>query len=266
MPSPFPGMDPYLEDPAIWPDFHQSFITYTRDALQPNIRPRYHAHIGERLYVVRPPRSIYPDVFVTKRKPARVPAGHTSEGTREPDAPVLIPLPPEEVREVYIEIIDVTHGGQVVTVIEVLSPANKSPGEDHERYRRKQEEVLSSETHLVEIDLLHAGEHTIAVPAHYLIPHQPWRYLVSIIRAGRRDQAEVYPITLRQRLPRIAIPLAEPDPDVVLDLQAVFEQCYENAAYTDIVDYVNDPKVALTAKDTRWAGVLLHEKGLRPEA
>lgn len=266
MPSPFPGMDPYLEDPAIWPDFHLRLITYIADALQPEIRPRYHAHIGERLYVVRPPRSIYPDAFITRRKPARVPAGHASEATLEPDTPVLIPLPPEEIREVYIEIIDVAHDGQVVTVIEVLSPANKTPGEDHERYHRKQEEVLSSETNLVEIDLLRAGEHTIAVPAHYLIPHQPWRYLVSIIRAGQRDQAEVYPITLRQRLPRIAIPLAEPDPDTVLDLQAVFEQCYENAAYADIIDYTADPQVPLTPEDAGWAGELLREKGLRPEA
>lgn len=266
MPSPFPGMDPYLEDPAIWSNLHQRLITYTADALQPRIRPRYHAHIGERVYVVHPPRSVYPDVFVTKRQPAHVPAGHAPEAALEPDAPVIIPLPSEEIREVFIEIIDVAHGGRVVTVIEVLSPANKTPGKDHEQYRRKQEEVLSSEASLVEIDLLRAGQHTVAVPAHYLIPYQPWCYLVSIIRAGRQDQAEAYPITLQQRLPRIVIPLAEPDPDTVLDLQAVFDQCYENAAYADLIDYTADPKVPLAPEDAAWANRLLQEKGLRSEA
>jgi hypothetical protein len=181
----------------------------------------------------------------------------------EPDVPMIISLPPEEIREVFIEIIDTTHGGRVVTVIEFLSPANKTSGEGRDLYRRKQEEVLSSDASLVEIDLLGTGRYTIAVPAPYLIPYQPWRYIISIIRAGRRDQAEVYPLTLRQPLPRIVIPLAEPDPDAVLDLQAVFDQCYENGAYADLIDYTDDPKVALPPDDAAWVAELLREKGQR---
>lgn len=67
MSSPFPGMDPYLEDPALWQDVHQGLITYIRDELQPDIRPRYHARIGERLYVVQTGRNIYPDVTIAQR-------------------------------------------------------------------------------------------------------------------------------------------------------------------------------------------------------
>lgn len=260
MPSPFPGMDPYLEDPGLWQDFHQRLITYIADALQPEIRPRYHARIGERLYVVQAGRGIYPDVFLVQR--ARVPVGGGT-AVLAPDAPVILSLPSEEVRQVFVEIIDLAQGGKVVTVIEVLSPANKTPGKDQEQYRRKQQDVLASPANLVEIDLLHEGLHTVAVPADYLMALQPWRYIVSISRAARREQAEVYPISLRQRLPRIGVPLAAPDPDAVLDLQAVFERCYENGAYADLIDYTRPPQASLASDDASWVDSLLREKGLR---
>lgn len=263
MPSPFPGMDPYLESRTIWPDLHQSLITYSRDALQPMIRPRYHAHIGERVYVTYPPRVIYPDVSLTVQRGVRVPAAPVATAVMEPDAPVVIALPPAEVREVFIEIVDLTRGGRVVTVIEFLSPANKTPGEGRDLYLRKQEDVLSSETHLVEIDLLRTGDHTVAIPPSYLIPYQPWHYLISISRATDRGQFEVYPLTMRQRLPRIVIPLLQPDPDAVLDLQAVFERCYENGAYADVIDYAKEPDIPLAPEDAAWADDLLGQEGVR---
>lgn len=263
MPSPFPGMDPYLEHPAIWPDLHQSLITYSRDALQPMLRPRYHARIGERLYVIPPYRAIYPDVTVVQRRPAPEPVSAPGTAVLTSDTPVVLTVPPQEIREPFVEILDLAGGGRVVTVIEVLSPANKTPGEGHELYRRKQKEVLTSDTHLVEIDLLRQGEHTLAVPWHALELYRPWHYLVSVSRAGQRDQFEVYFLTVRQRLPRVAIPLKAPDPDVVLDLQAVFERCYEHGAYADLVDYSADPQPPLSPEDAAWAAELLREKGLR---
>lgn len=255
MRSPFPGMDPYLEDPALWPSLHHRLITYISDALQPVIRPRYNATIGERLYVLSPPRAIYPDVTVVQ--PARLPQLAGLAPAMTPDAPVLISLAPEEIREPFIEIIDLTRGGQVVTVIEVLSPANKTAGEGHTLYRRKQVEVLASETHLVEIDLLRQGLPTIAVPPFYLTPYQPWHSLVSISRAGQRDQAAVYPIPLSQRLPRFIVPLAAPDPDAVVDLQAVFDHAYENGAYADRLDYTRSPVPPLEGQDAAWAETVL---------
>ncbi|HLF27956.1 MAG TPA: DUF4058 family protein [Anaerolineae bacterium] len=261
MGSPFPGMDPYLEDPRLWPDMHQRLITYSADVLQTVIRPRYHARIGERLLVTQPPRAIYADVALIERKRTlREPAAALAAGT---DAPVVIDLPPEEVREPFIEIIDLASGGQVVTVIEVLSPANKAPGDDHALYRRKQQDVLSSRANLVEIDLLRRGLPTVFVPSTALDQIGPWHYLVAVSRADRRDQAAVYPCSLRNRLPRIGVPLADPDPDAMLDLQAVFERSYDNGAYADLLDYTLEPRIALDPDDATWVDGLLREKGLR---
>jgi len=96
MPSPFPGMDPYLEDPTLWPDVHQRLITYIADALQPHIRPRYHARIGERLYVVEVPHIFYPDVVLVRRPaPAVVPVGEeAASAPEEADAPFRVTIPP----------------------------------------------------------------------------------------------------------------------------------------------------------------------------
>ncbi len=261
MTSRFPGMDPYLEDPSLWLGLHQGLITYSRDALQTVIRPRYNARIGERLYVTRPPRSIYPDVALIERT-RKVHESATATAI-EADTPVVLHLPPEEVREPFIEISDLAHGGQVVTVIEVLSPTNKTAGEDHTPYRHKQEDVLSSQVNLVEIDLLREGLHSVFVPLASIDLLEAWHYLVAVSRAARRDQAEVYPVSLRKRLPRVAIPLIEPDPDVTLDLQAVFERGYENGAYADVIDYRRPPKTPLNLDDAVWAEDLLKEKGLR---
>lgn len=263
MPGPFPGMDPYLERPDLWPDVHQRLITYSADALQSQIRPRYHARIGERLYVIPPQRSIYPDVTIAQRQPTAL-AEERHAATLTVDTPVVIAVVPEEVREPFIEILDLSRGGRVVTVIEVLSPANKTPGEGHTTYRRKQEETLASDTHLVEIDLLRQGMPTVALPPHYLTPYQPWHYVVCVSRAGRRDHFEVYMRTIRQRLPRIAIPLHAPDADAVLDLQAVLDRCYEYGAYGDLVDYRVDPEMTLAADDVAWVDEHLRQQGLRP--
>lgn len=263
MPGPFPGMDPYLERPDLWPDVHQSLITYIRDTLQPQLRPRYHARIGERLYVIPPQRSVYPDVTVTQRQPVSIPAMSGGTAVLVADTPLVIIAPADPIREPFIELIDLAQGGQVVTVIEILSPANKTVGEGHDVYQRKQAEVLASDTHLVEVDLLRQGMHTVAVPLPYLTPFRPWHYVVCVSRAGHRDRFEVYLRTIRQRLPRIAIPLRPPDPDVVLDLQAVFDRCYDHGAYADLIDYRAHPDIALPADETAWVDEYLRQQGLR---
>ncbi|MGQ9550641.1 MAG: DUF4058 family protein [Roseiflexus sp.] len=264
MPGPFPGMDPYLESRVLWPDVHQSLITYSRDALQPLLRPRYHARIGERLYVIPSRRTIYPDVTVVQRRLATISDEGGGTEVLTADAPVVLLVPPEEVREPFIEILDLSQGGQVVTVIEVLSPANKTPGEGYDLYRRKQEEVLASATNLVEIDLLRQGTPSLAIPVHYLNPYRPWHYVVSVSRAGQRERFEVYLRSVRERLPRVAIPLRAPDQDTVLDLQAVFARCYEQGAYADLIDYRIEPEVPLPPEDAAWADELLRRQGLRP--
>lgn len=246
MPSPFPGMDPYLEDSALWPGLHQSLITYIRDTLTPAVRPEYSARIGKRVYVVQPQRSIIPDVTLLQQPtPQPIPAG-TASAVQSIDIidPFIVGFQPIEYREPYIDIVHNT-SGDVVTVIEVLSPADKS-GEDHNRYHQKREEILHSHTHLVEIDLLSQGQHSIAVPKSALINLPLWRYIISVSRVETRaQQAEVYPIALKQSLPGFRIPLQAPDPDTAINLQAVFDQSYDNGGYAGFIDYDKPPNVPI---------------------
>ena len=267
MPGPFPGMDPYLEDPAHWPDVHQSLITYIRDELQPYLRPRYHARIGERVYILEHPHLFYPDVTIirqplTVREPAPVYAATAEAETEVVDLPVLVTLPPVEHREPYLEIVHAA-GGEVVTVIEVLSPANKAPGEGHRLYRSKQQELLDTPIHLVEIDLLSSGLHTVALSEEGRAELPPHRYLICVRRGPERRRFEVYPIPLSRRLPRMRIPLKEPDPDVVLDVQAVLDRCYDNGGYADLIDYRRPPSAPLSPEEAAWVDGLLRGKGLR---
>lgn len=259
MPSPFPGMDPYLEDTTTWPTLHHSLITYIRDALQPKLRPNYNARIEERVFVEEPSQTFYPDVTLLKPDLPRVRETATLEKTVTEVVvrdPVEIVLFPTDYREPFIEIRHAS--GQVITVIEVLSPVNKF-GEGRRLYRRKQEEVLDSHTHLVEIDLLSQGEFTIACAdpssrepkRHPALP--PSRYLICVSRATRRSLAEAYPLKLQEPLPAFRIPLKAPDADVVLDLQAVFEKCYENGGCADLINYKNAPPAPLTEEEEKWA-------------
>ncbi len=267
MPSPFPGMDPYLEQPNLWPDVHQRFITYISDAIQPRLRPKYQARIGERVYVVEPVQSFYPDITVIRtssRKRSPTGAASSTALIETSDEPVLVTFPPTEVREPFVEVIH--HAtGDVVTLIEVLSTANKTAGEGRQLYLKKQEQVLRSQAHLVEIDLLSRGLPAVAASAAVESQMPGWRYLVSVNRHPERHQFEVYPFQVDSRLPRCRIPLREPDPDVVLNLPAVFERVYENGGYPDFIDYREAPPVPLSPAESAWLSVLLAEKGLRPK-
>ncbi len=262
-------MDPYLEDPVRWPDVHQRLITYIADTLGPNLRPRYHTRIGERVYILEPPQLLYPDVTIirqpmTVREPTPAYGAAVAEVERETegDMPVLVTLPPVEHREPYLEIVHAA-GGEVVTVIEVLSPTNKTPGEGHRLYRRKQQELLDTPVHLVEIDLLSTGLHTVALSEEVCAELPPHRYLICVRRGPDRRRFELYPIPLTKRLPRMRIPLKEPDPDVVLDVQAVLDRCYDNGGYADLIDYRRPPSASLSPEEAAWVDGLLRGKGLR---
>ena len=254
MPSPFPGMDPYLEEPNIWPGVHQRLITYISDELQQYIRPKYHARMGERLYVVEHDRDIYPDVTLIHRgrpEPALVGEGGVVTAPLVADEPLTLIVPPVEYREPYIEIVH-TAGGEVITVIEILSPANKARGKGNDLYRLKQDEVLNSQTHLVEIDLLSQGLHTIALPIGNVSNLPPHRYLICTNRASNRNSFELYPIPLNQRLPHCRLPLKDDDADVVLDLPTIFNRCYDNGGYSDVIDYSQPPIVPLSPEEQTW--------------
>ena len=217
MPSPFPGMDPYLENPVWWPDFHHSFITYARDALQPGLRPHYRARISERVYIIEPPQHYYPDIAILGKENKKetpflnVDGGNSLFAAAESEEPLIITLPKEAQKQGFIEILHAD--GAVVSVIEVLSPVNKTPWRErlHYRvyprglndYREKQRQLIESATHLVEIDLLRRGTHAVAVPSE-LVAEQcaTWDYLVceftndeasyGASRVGQKPQAGVF--------------------------------------------------------------------------
>jgi hypothetical protein len=234
-------MDPYLEAPDLWRDFHHRIITYLRDQLQPKLRPKYFARTEERVYVAESDRRVYPDVSIL-REPRET---YNADGLAVME-PVIVRVD-DPIHEGLVHIIDAATG-ELVTAIEVISPTNKLPGIGLDQYAKKREETLRSQTNLVEIDLLFEGQRL--TPALYdARTHRVYRYVIGVSRFNSRHAFELYGLTLRDRLPKFRIPLKGDDPDVVLDLQAVFEQAYVNGAYDATIDYSRLPQAALTDDD-----------------
>jgi len=250
-------MDPYLERPEIWPDFHDRFITHISETLQPMLRPRYAALTQDRLYVVEHERPIRPDVSVVRTESDE--GGLATAEAVEADRPLVVEVFEEEIRQPVIHIIEPAAGSRVVTAIEVLSPDNKTLGSGRESYLRKRAELWQAEAHLAEIDLLRGGERVLRVSAKRLERVPPWCYVVSVSR--RPSKCELYTFPLEQRLPRIAIPLAHDDPDVVLDLQATFTRCWEAGPYPELLRYDTVPG-ELSSVQSAWCRKRLSEAKL----
>lgn len=266
MPNPFPGMNPYLEDPKEWGDVHHALMTYIRDALQPALPSTYAARLNIRVFVDEfQPR--IPDVLVLEKTAREMVTTYATAPTivnepPPPAEPLIVFLEPIEAHEAFVEIVrlDDEH---IVTLIEVLSPTNKKQGEGRMQYLRKQRETLESEKHLVEIDLLKNGAPTLAVLQAGAVKLPPHRYLINVRRAPERYRFEVYPILLHERLPNIHIPLMEPDPDIALDIQAVLNKAYDNGAYDRLLNYHAPPRTALATEEEKWLDELLRAKNLR---
>ncbi len=252
----FPGMDPYLESPQLWPGIHAALIVYIRDQLQPVLRPRYLAVIEERVYLERPDRDIVPDLRVHHHRPnAARPA--LSATVAESDAPVLVHTPPRDVHETFVAILDRQSGERVVTVIEVVSPTNKYAGPGRVSYVAKQDEILRGPMHLVEIDLLRAGPHVLAVPEYAARRAAEYDYLVCVNRSQeQRDTFELYPRRLRERLPRLRVPLAGTDPDVVLTSRPP-SAWFTTRAATPTASTTTGPASRPCADDQAWADQLV---------
>jgi hypothetical protein len=225
-------MDPYLE--AHWRDVHASLVIYARDALQSVLPSPLRARVEESVLLETPQglgdHPLFPDVRVVEYAPRRGLQARAKAGAAVAE-PLLVEIEPEPVTETFLEIIDREIGNRVVSVIEFLSPSNKSPGPNREQYLRKQREICSSDANLVEIDLNRFGVHTLAFPLGHLKPHVRTAYMACVRRTTRRDKAEVYPMPLWERLPVVKVPLRPDDTDVPLDLQALVEQCYRNGGY-----------------------------------
>ena len=253
MPSPFPGMNPWLEQDTLWHDFHQRLLTATSDAISAEVSPRYYVALEEHVYIHEPPepRARFlgrPDLAIVGTG-----AAGFASSTAVIEAPVYtaLPEPMDVVRESFIEIRD-TENEYLVTVLELLSPSNKQAGYDRDAYIAKRRQYLLSDVNFIEIDLLRGGPR---MPIEEL---SPCDYYVLVKRASDRTRAGVWPIRLRDGLPSIPIPLRAPDPDARLDLQALLHSVYDRAGYRHRI-YRGTPKPKLVADDAQWADAILKE-------
>jgi hypothetical protein len=260
MPSPFPGMDPYIER-FRWSDFHHSLISSIRDSLVPSLRPRYFVVAEDRVYVERDPdgREVYirPDLLVTPSEAGPHERGGVAVLPTPDTVDVVLPIP-ERVIEHYLTIRD-TETRDVVTIIEMLSPANKWLGsKGRMEYLGKRDTVLLSATHLVEIDLLRGGQR---LPTVRPLPVADFYTIVS--PSIQRPHATAYCTTIRQPLPTIAVPLKHGDKDVPLDLQAAFTAAYDSSDYDYSLDYSAHIEPSLSESDAAWARDVLQSHGPR---
>ena len=250
MPSPFPGMDPYLESPQIWPDVHCRLIPAIGATLNPGLRPHYFSRVELRVYVSEendPGReSIVPDVRIetSRRKDGKKSKSGSTLAIAEPL--VLRQSPGLEIEEAYLKIVH-AGTGSLVTIIEVLSPTNKIRGAaGHGSFMEKREEVLNSEVHWVEIDLLRNG-----ILQWFFPTKSPSTIECSLlVRMDRESILLAHPAA--RKLPVIGIPLRGSDPDAPLDLGAIFKSIYDLASYDLSVDYRKPLAPPLTDADAKW--------------
>lgn len=271
MPSPFPGMDPWLENPLFFSSFHNRFVVYLCEVLKRNLPPSYYVDTGERVWVEYTPRYIEPDATLLRTdRPSSATATATLP-TRT--TPVIVRgelVANDETTELFLEVLTRRNDDeQIVAVIEVLSPANKSSaGTGLALYRKKQREVLAGRVHLIEIDLLRGGEHTTAVQRERLREAAgEYDYHVCVNAFDHREEFVTYPFPLTDRLPEIAVPLLPGEGAVPLDLQAAFDRTYDNGPFPQRVRYATrTPEPPLTPEQAAWADARLRAAGLLPPA
>lgn len=252
MPSPFPGMNPYLEQEDVWQDFHGRLLPAAAEQLGRQVDPDYIVKIEEYLFVHEAPDA--PQRQATGRTDVAVTQGFTGNGLRPGTAvletPVEVGVPVVDLEShSYLEIRD-RRSRRVITAIELLSPSNKYAGRDREQYIAKRSRILGSSAHFVEIDLLRGG------PRLPLTDLPPCDYYALVSRVERRPRAQLWPILLRQRLPVVPIPLTDPHPNAQLDLQGLLHHIYDAAHYERYI-YDEEPTPRLSAEDAEWTRTLI---------
>jgi Protein of unknown function (DUF4058) len=251
MPSPFPGMNPYLEQNDTWQEFHNSFIVHAQAALTGQVGPNYIVKVEVRLILHELSAEERRFMGTSDLGVSTLTSAEPAEmATSTSEAPVRLRLPAVEVeRHLSLEIRD-RRNRRVVTVVELLSPSNKTRGPDHDDYLAKRRQVLAGQTHLVEIDLRRGGQR----PSLPELPACDYYALVS--HYEDRPSVGFWPVGLRDSLPVLPIPLALPDPPVRLDLKAVLDRAYDDADYGKYI-YQETPDPPLSAADEAWARALI---------
>lgn len=236
MRSPFPGMDPYLEHPALWPDIHNSLIVAIAHDLAARIAPRYYTHLQERTYEME---SVTSSLAISEFAPVLEVAYRP--GVRHSNNLI------DAVNESYLEIHE-TATKSIVTVLELRSPMNKLYLMGKRMYVGQRKQFSRSRTNLVEIDLLRTGQ---PMPTQGRRVESDYRILVS--RATTRPRAHLYPFNLRDPIPTFPLPLLPGDEEPPVDLGAIFHALYERARYDLSLDYTQPPVPPVRDEDATWA-------------
>lgn len=252
MPSPFPGIDPFIES-QVWDDFHTAFIATLREAIMQRVRPQYAVAV-ERYVFLTQGEEDDDDGEVVKIVVPNVSLVDTGHGWREAAAtrgvatlkPVSHQIVLPRRRQAFLTI-RTPRNQKVVTVIELLSPWNKMRGTGQAEYLNKRLNVLYSTANLVELDFLRGGER---LPTRKRL--QAGQFYAFVSRPKVRPDIDVYAWTLRDPLPTLPIPLAEPDADVPIDLQSVFTTAYDRAGYDYVLDYAAAVEPPLSRGNVRW--------------
>lgn len=260
--SPFPGMDPWLE--RFWGDIHSRFVVYLADQMNEQLPRDLQARVEESLTVDADDyrRTIYPDSHIVE-EPTDTSTGNLAialaQSTITAAQPTVISLGSELRTQRHIEIIDRNSGSRVVTAIELLSPANKCSESGRKAYHQKQQEYMSAGVNLMEIDLVREGAWILAVP-HELVPAECRSlYMICVRRVTRPSLAELFPVSLRDPLPNILLPLRPTDADLLVQLQPLLDDCYRRGRY-DSLDYSRPLDPPLNEADHAWAMELMKQR------
>ena len=271
----FPGMDPYLEAPDIWPDFHDALAGRIRALLNDRLPAPYYARLQMRpemgiILEEGGPRRLVPDVTVV-----RPPEKEFSPAvTRLLDQPrttlsegIQVRVRTDPIRHHFVEIRDAARGHRLVTLIEIASPSNKRSGPDRRAYEEKQREVLESPAHLIEVDLLRGGKRLFPYPELFAVADRlDCDYLVLLNKNSQRQDRWIdytlFPIDLRKELPCVPVPLGGEEPPVPLDLQVAARQAYLEGPYRRMIDYAAPPEPPLSDQDLGWARGLIEKAGI----
>jgi hypothetical protein len=220
-------MDPYLEDEKLWPSFHHQLVSCLYQILLPGLIDRYRARVGQRHYATE--QALFTSVVR------------------------------EEHVEEFIEIRQ-RSDSRPITLVDVVSPTNKTTAAGRAAYLKKRTDAKNSNTSLVEIDLVLQGQPMLDYSREGL---PEWDHAVTVTRSTQPERYEIYTATLQKRLPRFRLPLAPDDRDTVLDLQAAFTRCYDQGSFAAKVDYHRDPVTRLTDENRKWLGDILKQHKLR---
>ena len=258
MPTPFPGMDPYLERRGLWEEIHTNLIVAIQHYLTPLLRPKYRVAVEQRTYLsLLSPRNDLvgkPDVMIATSKSTAIRAASPVAVMAEPmliDTPLVGELPTaEEIIERYLEIRDTTTH-EIITAIEILSPINKESQEGRQQYENKRRKVLASTTSLVEIDLLRAGK-PFAMKVSGVSGDKPSDYRIVVSRSWQRPSADIYLFSVRQHIPSFLIPLRVGEQEPVLPLNQILHDLYAQGGYDMAINYGQPADPPLSVEDVQW--------------